>query len=38
MGHGSKFYAYGRAVYEDYDFLADYDMPHTMAINHPFST
>lgn len=38
MGHGDHFYFKGRPIFKSYDYLADYDLPHTSSINHPFYT
>ncbi len=38
MGHGESFFYKGKPLQDAYDYLSDYDLPHTMAINHPFKT
>lgn len=38
MGYGNYFYYKGQPILKNYNYLADYDMPPTLSLNHPFST
>lgn len=38
MGTGDHFHFQGMPLQQGYSFLADYDLPHTHIINHPFET
>lgn len=38
MGTGDRFHFQGLPLQRSYSFLADYDLPHTHIINHPFDT
>lgn len=38
MGHGDLFYFKGKPILKNYNYLADYDIPPILSLNHPFST
>lgn len=35
-GAGQYFHYSGESLQQNYSFLADFDLPHTHIINHPF--
>ena len=38
MGVGDNFYFEGKPLQKGYQFLLDFDIPHTYLINHPTHT
>ena len=38
IGYGDFFYYKGNKFFQNYNYLADYDMPPTASLNHPFVT